>query len=292
MPDFLVFSGLLPKLFGAKVVLDLHDPVPELMRTIFEVPEQAPVIRLLKWIENWSLWFADSIVTINQQCAEVFISRSCPRKKVTVVMNSPDESIFRFHAPRAKQEGKERFVIMYHGTIVERNGLDLAVDAFARIVPSIPQAELRIYGGRNPYLETVLEQVRKLGIDKSVRYLGPKPLENIVEAIEECDLGIIPNKRNIFTELNTPTRIFEYLALGKPVIAPRAPGITDYFNDESIFFFELGNAEDLARQMEYAFRHPEKAKQVTLRGQEVHQEHTWREERSILTHSVANTLRM
>ncbi len=56
-------------------------------------------------------------------------------------------------------------------------------------------------------------------------------------------MGLIPNHRSAFAEINTPTRIFEYLALGKPVIAPRAAGISDYFDEGSMIFFELGNAE-------------------------------------------------
>src|SRR5437016_10495559 len=104
-------------------------------------------------------------------------------------------------------------------------------------------------------------------------------MEQIAEAIRNCDLGIVPNQRSIFTELNTPTRIFEYLALGKPVIAPRAPGVCDYFDDKSLILFELGNAEDLAEKLEYVFHCPDEVAKITARGQEVHQSHTWREER-------------
>jgi glycosyltransferase involved in cell wall biosynthesis len=70
---------------------------------------------------------------------------------------------------------------------------------------TIPNAELRIYGSRNPFLDRMMEMVKKQGMEGSVHYLGPKPLEKIVEAIEESDVGVIPNLRNIFTELNTPT---------------------------------------------------------------------------------------
>ena len=72
------------------------------------------------------------------------------------------------------------------------------------------------------------------GLDKFIEYRGSCRLERIVEAIASCDVGVIPNHKNIFTELNTPTRIFECLALGKPVIAPRARGIQDYFGDGSV----------------------------------------------------------
>jgi len=293
MPDFLVFSGLIPKLFGAKVILDLHDPMPELMRTIFEISEQAAGVRLLKRVEKRSLRFADAVVTVNRACARLFAARSCRPEKVTVIMNSPDERIFRVRVPdtgAGKKTGKKSFVIMYHGSLVERNGLDLAVEALARVRSSIPGVQLRIYGASNSFLERVMASVRDRGLGEAVRYFGPKMSEQIAEAIEECDLGIIPNQRNIFTELNTPTRIFEYLALGKPVITPRAPGISDYFDDESLIYFELGNAEDLAEKIEWAFHHPEKVIEITKRGQEVHSAHTWSQERLTLTNLVAQLL--
>jgi glycosyltransferase involved in cell wall biosynthesis len=154
----------------------------------------------------------------------------------------------------------------------------------------VPSAELRIYGTQNSFLEKVMQSARSQGLEDCVRYLGPKPLEQIVEAIGQCDVGVIPNQRSIFTELNTPTRIFEYLALGKPVIAPKAPGITDYFDEESLIYFDLGNAEDLAEKLEYTFRNPEKVRETARRGQDIHLKHTWRAEREALLNLVGSLL--
>src|SRR5688572_3328507 len=285
MPDFLVLSGLIPKLFGARVILDLHDPMPELMQTIFNLKSSAGSVGLLKLVERWSLGLADSVITVNRACAKIFSSRSCPAEKITVVMNSPDETIFfprERTTPGSPGAAAQPFVVMYHGSLVERNGLALAVEAFSNVRRTIPSAELHIYGSRNAFLERVMESVRERGLEGSVRYLGPKPLEEIVKAIEACDVGIIPNQRSIFTELNTPTRIFEYLALGKPVIAPRSPGITDYFDEDSLLFFELGSAEDLGRRIEYAFHNPGEVKEITRRGQSIHLAHTWQAEKARL----------
>jgi glycosyltransferase involved in cell wall biosynthesis len=293
MPDFLALSGLIPKAFGSKVVLDLHDPMPELMRTIFELPPQAMSVRVLKLVERWSIGLVDAVVTVNEACARLFASRSCSPEKISVVMNSPDESIFQSRTPqtRARQARNKPFVIMYHGALVERNGLDLAIEALARVRQSVPNARLHVYGSRNPYLERVMKSARDLGVAEAIEFFGPKPTRHIAEAIEQCDVGIIPNRRNIFTELNTPTRIFEYLALGKPVIAPRAPGICDYFDDKSLIFFELGDAEDLARKIEHVFYRLDEAVEITKRGQEVHQAHSWYHERLRLTGLIAGLLR-
>ena len=294
MPDILVLSGLIPRAFGAKIILDLHDPMPELMMTIFGEDHDSPMVRLLKRLEKWSIGLADLVLTPNFAFKRLFASRSCPSEKISIVMNSPDNKIFGRRSPRSPTSithtSNKRFVVMYHGSLVERNGVDLAVDAIARIRRSVPSVELQIYGHPTPFIERVMASVQEKGLHHAIRYLGPKRLEDLVGVIEECDVGIIPNHRSVFAELNMPTRIFEYLAIGKPVIAPFTPGIQDYFNSESLFFFQLGSPEDLARQIEYVFSHPTEAIEIVKRGQVVYQSHAWNQEKLVLVNLVSELL--
>ena len=294
MPDVLVFSALIPKLLGAKVILDQHDPMPELMKTIFGFEENSFAIRLIRRLEKWSIGFADLVITVNEACKRIFASRSCDSRKVGVVMNAPDGDIFPYRAARSyppfeRSSGKP-FVIMYHGSIVERNGLDLAIEALARVHKVISNAELKICGRNTPFLEQVLQQARALGLEQSIHYLGPKRLEELVEEIENCNLGVIPNQRNPFTDINTPTRILEYLALGKPVIAPRTPGIQDYFDRDALFFFEAGDAEELAEVIERVYFDSRQAVETVERGQEIYLAHTWQEEKRALIGLVQGLL--
>ncbi len=283
MPDVLVFSALIPKILGAKVILDLHDPMPELMATIFGARENSSSVWLLKKLEKWSVRFADKVITCSEPWKQIFLARSCSPDKITVIMNSPDERIFRHREPSRQNPGirdsSKPFVIMYHGALVERHGLDLAVLALQRIRKTIPNAELRIYGRKTPFLEQVLDLVHKLDLSAKVSYLGAKNLEQISDAISECDVGIIPNRRSKFTELNTPTRIFEFLSQAKPVIAPKSSGVTEYFGPKELVLFELGSADDLAAKIEYVFRHPEEVAKIFQRGQEACLKYKWSDER-------------
>ena len=291
MPDALVFSALVPKLLGAKVILDLHDPMPELMQSIFNLSQGTISVRLLKKLEKWSISFSDAVLTVNLACKRIYSARGCPPGKITVVMNAPDEGVFPLLAPAASlgRNGdlKRPFTILYHGSLVRRNGFDLAVDALDRVRKTIPGAQLLVCGERTSFFDEVMDLAREKGTDSGVHYLGMKNRKQIVEAIERCDLGIIPNHRNLFTEINTPTRIFEYLSLGKPVIAPKAAGILDYFEDDDLIFFELGNPEDLARKIEYVHRHPSKVEEIVRRGQEVYHAHNWKAEKKNLLHVVS-----
>ena len=293
MPDVLVLSALIPKIFGAKVILDLHDPMPELMTTIFNLEEASLAVRVIGRLEKWSMALADQVLTVNIACKRMFGSRSCRPEKIEVIMNSPDENVFPLQPPRdafISKSQKQPFVIMYHGSLVERNGLDLAVDALARVRETVPNAELRIYGRMTPFLERVMGDVSKRGLNESVHYLGAKRLEDLVPAIEQCHVGVIPNHRNAFTEINTPTRIFEYLAMGKPVIAPSTPGILDYFTADSLLLVESGNSSDIARQIEYVASHYQEALGVAERGQQIYLKHAWKQERETLVGVVSSLL--
>jgi len=238
----------------------------------------------MKWLEKWSFARADLVLTVNIACKKIFSGRSCAAEKIGVVMNSPDEAIFPIRGSRSYEPrpADKPFVIMYHGSLVERNGANLAIEALALVRDSVPNAELWIYGRKTPFLGNVMDLARQKGIEGRVRYFGPRTLEQLVGEIEKCDLGVVPNQTNAFTEINTPTRIFEYLALGKPVIAPETRGILDYFTNDSLLLVKSGDAADIARQIEFAARHYDEATRIAERGQEVYFDHAWRQERQTL----------
>ncbi len=178
----------------------------------------------MRRIEKWSTGFADLVLTPNLAFKELFASRSCPAEKIEIVMNTPETEIFHYRntAPAPVAFGTRPFKLMYHGLLVERHGLDLAIHAVAlggRYV--IPQIELHLYGAETDFMKSVMCQVRQQKLEDAVYFHGFKSLPEIAEAIVPIDLGLIPNRLNSFTQINLPTRIFEYLAMNKPVIAPR-----------------------------------------------------------------------
>jgi glycosyltransferase involved in cell wall biosynthesis len=267
--------------------------MPELMTTIFGLNEDSFTVRMIKRLEKWSLARANLVLTVNVACKRIFGNRSCPPEKIGVIMNSPDAQIFRYRAARsyaAELPPSKPFVIMYHGSLVERNGVDLAVRSLVRVRQHVPTAELRIYGKKNNFSEQVMKEAETLGLAGCVKFLGQKKLEELVQEIQACDVGVIPNQRNPFTDINTPTRIFEYLALGKPVIAPSTPGILDYFAGDSLMLFESGNADDLARQIEWAAHNYPEAVRIAERGQQIYMQHHWQQERRTLVDLVGGLL--
>lgn len=280
MPDVLVLSALVPKLTGARIILDLHDPMPEVYMAKYGLRPDSPVARFLKACERLSVGLADLVLTPNAAFQRLFVARGCPPGKIRVVMNSPDPRIFQAppagaesSAPEAGRQGGG-LAVMYHGSIVERHGLDHALTALRLLRDRIPGLTLDVYG-EGDYLDRFLRLVETSGLGDRVRFHGHASLERIAQAVAQADLGLIPNKRNVFTEINLPTRIFEYLSLGKPVIAPRTPGVLDYFREDELLFFEAGDADSLARAILRAYERPDEAERVRRRGEAVLKRHRW-----------------
>ena len=293
MPDFLAFCALIPKLSGAKIILDLHDPVPEIYITKFGIPESHPAIKLLSFIEKISIRFVDHVITPNIAFRDLFIRRGCPPQKIDVVMNTPMEKVFANTGPSRQQVisvTDEEFVIMYHGTISLRNGcLDL-LKAVDEIKEEIPGLRLHIFGNGET-VELLKSRIVESGLSELVKYHGLVPNEIIFDAIRNIHLGIIPNQMNPFTNLNFPVRIFEYLALKKPLIVPKTKGILDYFDEDSIIFFEPGKISSLAETIFNCYKTPEKLIEKVNKGYNVYQNFTWQKQRRILEDITADLLK-
>ena len=290
MPDVLVFTALLPKLRGAKVILDLHDPMPELMTSIYGLEPGNWKVGLLRLLERWSIAFSNLSVTPNIAFKDLFVTRSCRAEKMLIVMNTPDARYFDPDSARRDEltaSPPAEFRIMHHGSIVYRHGIDQLVEAIATLRPKIPGLRLDIYGSPTPFLDTVLETARRLGVSDIVRYHGVKNQDEIAEAIQHCHLGVVPNRQSAFTDINFPTRLFEYLAMHRPVIAPDTPGIRDYFGRGQMIYFQPGNVSDLADRILWCRDHPEESREMARHGLVIYRQHLWSEEKSRFLNQVA-----
>ncbi len=275
MPDFLVFLSVIPKFFSSKVILDLHDPTPEMLITKYAEAKGSKLTKLLKWQEKVSIKFAHKIITTNKSFLDRFISRGCPADKINIVMNSPQESIFNKFINKSKEKSDEnKYVVMYHGIIITRYGFEELLNAVNLLKDKIPGLELRVYGTGED-LPLFLEMIQRLNLENIIKYFGHVSIEKIVEILPECNVGIIPNRLTPFTKINFPTRIFEYLYMNRPVVVSRTQGINDYFDENSIFYFDAGDAENLANVIFNVYSDPTKTSEVVNKGYKIYQNYRW-----------------
>lgn len=275
MPDFLVFLAIIPKMFGAKVILDLHDPSPEIFMTKFSNRTDSFFTKLLKWLEKISIRFSHSVITTNKSFLDRFVSRGCPEDKISIVMNTPQESVFnKFAGQKRKKFDEKKFIVMYHGSIVERHGLDLLAKASKILEKKISELEVIVYGD-GEFVPKFLEEVKIQELENTIKYFGKITLDEIAETIPEINLGVIPNRIGPFTQINLPVRTFEYLCMKKPVVVPRTQGIKDYFPEDSIFYFNSGDEADLANVIYSCYSNPDKTKEIIQKGYEIYFKYRW-----------------
>ncbi len=278
MPDFLVFSALVPKLLGAKVILDVQDVSPELMAAKARGPLKEIVKRLAIWQERISTRFAQHIVTTGWLFEEILVRRGVPKEKITSILNSVDPRIFPAERQRphlsAPVEKERPFIIMYHGTLAERNGLDTAIRALALARSAVPQLQLHIQGDgeRLPFLKQL---VAELALSDSVVFTGPSPIDKLVDFVVHGDIGIIPYRANGFAELVLPTKGYEYAWMQRPIIASDTRAIRSMFRPASIVLCDPLQPASFAEAIIDLYRHPEKRTQMVASAAEDYQPYQW-----------------
>jgi hypothetical protein len=147
--------------------------------------------------------------------------------------------------------------------IVERLGFDTIVRAFALLADTIPGLELRIVGP-GQHREELRELAAQLGLSDRGRVGRSVPLEDVPGVIDDADLGVVANKNDGFGNLPLPTKLLEYVWMGKPVIASRTSTIVNYFDDSQIAFFEPGNEHDLAARILELYQDPERRRELAI----------------------------
>ncbi|MFN8176429.1 MAG: glycosyltransferase family 4 protein [bacterium] len=280
MPDFLVFCGIVPWATGVPVLLDLHDPIPELYMSKFSLPRTSPLIRVLTALEALSLRFADRALVATEAFRRRLVERRRDPERLTVVLNAPDPLLFHAVDPGPRQARPAAPVVLFHGTVTERSGVDLAIRAAERVRAGGTELRLVILGDGD-FLPEVRRLVGEGNRATWVDVRGPVALEKVPEVIAACDVGLVPNRGGAFSELALPTRIFEVLSMGRPVVCARSPAILDLFDESDLMFFEPESEEDLARVLALALTDPDRRERCVAAGARVTSAHAWTHERRV-----------
>lgn len=271
MPDFIVFSAIVPKILSAKVLLFIFDNVPEYFAFKHGLDESHLIIKFWRWIEWASAAFTDHVIVTQKVAKKVLESHNVPGSKISVVLNTPSEGIF-YPVERADDiKRKKYFRIMTHGVILYSYGNQTIIRSVPHLLQKIPQIEVSIVGS-GEYLNELVKLAHELGVENHVRFTGMIPHSKIPALIADADIGIVPK----LVDLMLPTKLMEYVAMGKPVIAAAQPTIKAYFSDDSIMYFKPGDEQDLARCILQLYSQPAEQKSMVSRAFELYERYRWR----------------
>ncbi len=275
MPDFMVLSALLPRLFGAKVILDIHDVMPEIYMTKFRLPADNWKIRWIKKMEVFSAYLAHRVLTAEHPKGELLADHGIPKEKIHVLLNLPDDQLFvpQFTLPDEKllrpvDEGDVDFRLIYHGTLAHRLGMDHAVRAVGLVRERIPRVSLRLFGDGDqlPELHAIAEGD---GTGRNIWFSdGFLPIEEIIPFIKKAHLAVLPARHEISTDYMLPTKLLEYLAFGIPAIFTPTKTVRYYFGDKHPFFINDPSAEAVAEKIMWIRDNYQEASRLTAELQD------------------------
>lgn len=275
LPDLLVFCAIWPKLNGAKVILDIHDVMPEFFAAKINKALGHPLVQPIFWQEWLACRFADHVITVTELWRQALIQRTVAPHKCSVVMNVADSRYFNQAVKSQVKNRPKAFHLIYHGILVQRYGIDLVLRAFAIVKKELPDIELTIHG-RGNYMEALMALAEDLNLGDSVHFSTTLlPLEDLPKLILSADVGLVPYHRDIFTDGILPTKLMEYTALGIPAIVARTPGIAAYFDDTMVEFFTPDNIDDLVKCIKNLYYNQDRLKTLANNTAKFNQKYSW-----------------
>lgn len=279
LPDFLIFCAIIPKLLGARLILDLHDLMPEFYASKFAKGMDSWPIHFLRLQEKISCAFADQVITVTNLWRKTLIQRGIPEEKIVVVMNVANERIFRRQAQNSNLPSGtgQPFKLIYHGTLAQRYGIDIAIKAVDKLRVTLPNIHLTIHG-RGEFLEQLLQITSELKLENFVEFSTQyMPINELPNLLRNAHVGLVPYRQDIFTDGILPTKMMEYVAVGIPVIAARTSAISAYFDESMVRYFTPGSVDDLANSISALYSNQELIKQLPINADRFSQRYNWKQ---------------
>ncbi|UWQ21574.1 glycosyltransferase family 4 protein [Jannaschia sp. W003] len=208
-------------LFGVPFLADVDSSMPEQIDDKVGLPPW--LRRLLDRAEGAMLRRAAGAVTCCRALQEIVESHApeVPVRTVEdVTMLGEDRSVpedCRFADP----------VVMYVGNLEGYQGVDLLIDAMARLDPATHPARLVVIGGGAAHVAAAKRRVEELGIGGRAHFLGPRPVEQLGRYLAAATITASPRTQG----RNTPMKIYSYLDSGRPLLATRLPTHTQVLDD-------------------------------------------------------------
>lgn len=274
MPDFLVFCALIPKIFGAKIILDIHDVMSNVFFNRGEIKRNFIIEKILISQEYISSKFSDRVITVDNYCKEIISMHGTRKNNILVVSNFPDENIFK--SLKRNHLKDDTFNLFFHGTISKIYGLDVVIKGIGKVYKKIPGLKFTIIGEGN-YEDEISELIRNLKLERVIKFKNKKiPQEKIPEEIRNADLGIVS-----YSCLNTifSNKFLEYTAMGIPTIIAYNEQVYNYFKSYNLEFYERNNPNSFASKLLHLYKNKKRYDKLRETALELGRKFRWSKEK-------------
>ena len=213
-PDLLFLVAWPFKLFGVRVVYDVHDLWPEMFEAKFH--HQGFFYWAVRVAERLSYACADLVIATNESVKQVALTRGkMPPERVFVVRSAPDFKSVNGRADPALKRNRP-YLVGYVGVMGDADGVDYLIDAAAHIVHNLGRKDVQfLLMGTGPEHSRLVAQRDRLGLQEYVTMPGRVSNEYLFTALRTMDLGVSCDPMNSYNNHCTMNKVLEYMAFSK-----------------------------------------------------------------------------
>lgn len=225
---------------------------------------------LAEAFDRWIFARATVLIAVSSRLRDQLVEEfGVPRERVLVLPNAADPAVFR---PAPRSVPAERFTVGFVGGFFPWHGVDLLVTAIDQVAREEPQVTLVLVGD-GPERPKIERMVADLGLQKIVKFTGNVAHKDLASVVATFDVGVMPDSN----DYGSPMKIFEYMAMAKPVIAPDYPPIHDaYCDGVHGYIFPKRDATALADTIRRAARSPNQVREMGVAARQlIEQERNW-----------------
>lgn len=257
------------KMIDLKIILDIHDTI-----------EQAQVVgigrsALNRDLESYCFRKATLILALNRPMWNYLKDKyQVPQdKQVALVPNAYEESFCELY-PEPYKSIQSRFNVCYLGGLTKNRGIDILVKACQELHKKYPYLKLYLFGSCGEGLNVELKDAIRTSSFIRRRQI---PRKDLPGALKDVDLFVMPyDPRESYMNFSSPTKLFEYIGTGKPIICTKCESLLEIGKDGGIIYVDY-DAADLEIEVEKLILNPEIREEMSRELIKIRPHHTWRE---------------
>lgn len=281
LPDVLVFTAIIPKLLGAKIILDIRDLSSELYQTKYKVSSKEFIVRILNFFEKYSLIFSDRILTASPLFKSLLEKKYLwLRTKIQLAYECADQRIF--YPAKDKSRGK-KFNLLYTGTIEKRFAIDLIVKSMPLVIKEMPNTKLTIIpkiSDEGNYLLLIKKLIDKYRLNMHIKILQPLPLDDIAEKIREANIGLVLVEKDSYTDIIYRIKLYEFIACKVPLIVSKTQFLSKYFIGKQLYYLNKSTSSKLAEAIILLGKNKKLCKKLAENAFSYYLKYNWEEEKN------------
>jgi glycosyltransferase involved in cell wall biosynthesis len=259
---FNVAGRLAAGLLRVPFVLEVNAPLS------LEMQREGQLVfrRLAQRLEDWLFAHSTRTLVVSGAMGDILAERGVPRERLMVMPNGVDRAAFHPGVDGIRQRRtlglSDRFVVGFVGWVRPWHGVDRLLAAAARLRDTVPELTVLIVGG-GPAIPELQRQALALGLAERVRFTGPVDQARVPGYLAAMDVAVQPD----VTEYASPIKLFEYLAMGKAVVAPNRANIAEVVSHgREALLFEPGDADELAGRLRTLWADPGRRRAMAERA--------------------------